>query len=223
MTETRSGQTEFDVLHEIEETFQNEPNDWQLRNWIDMNVNDDSMLEELTDIWEKTLAKEPWMEFEPEDIPEPEEPQMSVFMSGMRLGRTVRLAAMMKDDSPKTQIKEVCSYCEKPDHRMYECPNWLKDLDLGLDKPKEHLPTTIKVAMVTMEPCEVCGDNNHTEAKCRAMGYNLDSESDKEELPKKNTIIRAMRVGNVVMDTEVCSFCEKPGHGIDTCRDGLSD
>ncbi|KAL7265816.1 hypothetical protein RUND412_011657, partial [Rhizina undulata] len=233
MTETRLGQPEFDVLHKIEETVcqylgtidddlvdqiywiitENEPNDWQLKNWLDMNVNDDSMLEELTDIWEKvwnqSMAKEPWMEFEPEDIPEPEEPRTPVFMSGIRLGGTVRLAAMTKDGSPKTQIKEVCSYCEKPDHCMDKCPDWLKILNLGLDKPKDHLPTTIKVAM---EPCEVCGDEGHTEVKCRAMGLDSDSESDKEELPKGNTIVRAMRVGNVIMDTEVCSFCEKPGH-----------
>ncbi|KAL7265836.1 hypothetical protein RUND412_011637, partial [Rhizina undulata] len=217
MTETRPGQTKFDVLSEIEETFsgylgtidddwvdqiywiitENEPNDWQLKNWLNSNLDDDSMLEELTDIWEKvwnqSMTKEPWMEFEPEDILEPEEPRTPVFMSGMRLGGTVRLTAMTKDDSPKTQIKEVCSYCEKPDHRMDECPDWLKILNLGLDKPKDHLPTTIKVAM---EPCEVCGDKGHTEAKCRAMGLDLDLESDKEELPKGNTIVRAMRVGN---------------------------
>ncbi|KAL7265876.1 hypothetical protein RUND412_011595 [Rhizina undulata] len=201
MTETRSGQTEFDILHKIEETFHHSG----------------------IGLINQTLAKEPWMEFELEDIPEPEKLRAPVFMSGMRLGGTVRLAAMTKDDSPKTQIKEVCSYCEKSDHRMYKCPDWLKDLNLGLDKPKEHLPTTIKVATVTMEPCEVCEDNDHTKAKSRAMGYNSDSESDKEKLPKGNTIVRTMRVGNVIMEMEVCSFCEKPGHGMDTCRDGLLD
>ncbi|KAL7265793.1 hypothetical protein RUND412_011679, partial [Rhizina undulata] len=52
------------------------------------------------------MAKEPWTEFEPEDIPEPEEPQTPAFMSGMRLGGIVKLTAMTKDNSPKTQIKE---------------------------------------------------------------------------------------------------------------------
>ncbi|KAL7265904.1 hypothetical protein RUND412_011566 [Rhizina undulata] len=203
---------------------ENKPNNWQLRNWIDGNVDDDTMLgEEITDIWEKgwnqTMAKEPWMKFKPEDIPEHEEPQTPVFMSGMKLGGTVQIATMTKDTSEKTQLKEACSYCKKTDHCMYKCPDWLKNLDVSLDKLKEHLSTTIKVAT---EPCEVCGDNDHTEAKCRAMGYNSDLDSDKEELPKGNTIIRATRVGNVIIDTEVCSFCEKPGFGIDNCRDGLS-
>ncbi|KAL7265788.1 hypothetical protein RUND412_011685, partial [Rhizina undulata] len=68
-----------------------------------------------------------------------------------------------------------------------------------LDKPKEHLPMTIKAVT---EPYEVCGDKDHTEAKCRAMGYSSDSELNEEELPKTNTIIRAIRVGKEIVDTE---------------------
>ncbi|KAL7266386.1 hypothetical protein RUND412_011070 [Rhizina undulata] len=226
----------------------NEPNDWiaieELINLINVPFTNKDMIqmlcEDLKCIWEKvrnqTMAKEPQIEFEPEDVIEPEKPVMLAFMSGMRLGVTVRLATMTKHKLAKTQLKEVCSYCEKPDYCMYECLDWLKNLDLGLDKPKKHLPTMIKVAAepsdkpkehlptttkAVTEPCEVCDDKDHTEAKCRAMGYSLDSELDKEELLKTNTIIRAMRIGKEIVDTEVCSFCEKSGHGMDTCRDRI--
>ncbi|KAL7265953.1 hypothetical protein RUND412_011518, partial [Rhizina undulata] len=152
------------------------------------------------------------MEVEPEESKEAEESVEPLFISGMRLGGIVRLITMTKDKLTKTQLKEVCSYFKKPNHCMYQCLDWLKNLDFGLDKPKNHLPTTIKVTTATIEPCKVCGDEDHTKAKCRAIGYSLDVESDKEELPKENTMIRAMRVGKEIVDMEVYSFCKNPGH-----------